>query len=328
MRNVIRFVAAAVLAVLSVASHAGTFRAYLSITGNDANPCSLGAPCRLTAAALAAVNDGGEIWFMDSGNFNIATLDITKSVSIVAVPGAIASIFALNGPAVNIATPGVKVSLKNLVIKSLAGAGSTSGIVVTSGASLIIENCTISDMPINGIDVRSATKVLISDTSVRNNASYGIFLDTGAIASMSRVTAAGNGFGIITQAGAGDVTFDVRDSIVTGNTTTGIVIASFSTFTVKAAVANTQVSGNAYGFSIGASGTVRAGLSGNLVANNSTAGINLAGGSSIVLASDNTVSGNGTGISISAGTFNSTASNSVSGNTTNVSGGITTVGKI
>jgi hypothetical protein len=73
----------------SVAVHAQSFRAYVASTGNDANPCTLGAPCRLLPAALAAVADGGEIWMLDSANFNTSTVNIAKSVTILAVPGAI-----------------------------------------------------------------------------------------------------------------------------------------------------------------------------------------------------------------------------------------------
>ncbi|HWD36582.1 MAG TPA: hypothetical protein VG840_10505, partial [Casimicrobiaceae bacterium] len=64
----------AVVAVLALSAtahaDAGLFRSYLSLAGNDANPCTLQQPCRLLPAALAAVNAGGEIWMLDSANFN------------------------------------------------------------------------------------------------------------------------------------------------------------------------------------------------------------------------------------------------------------------
>jgi len=34
--------------------------------GNDSNPCTLVAPCRLLPAAIAAVINGGEVWMLDS----------------------------------------------------------------------------------------------------------------------------------------------------------------------------------------------------------------------------------------------------------------------
>ena len=68
------------------------FRAYLSVNGNDANPCTVGSPCRLLPAALAAADPEGEVWMLDSANFNIGPVIITKSVTILAVPGALGSV--------------------------------------------------------------------------------------------------------------------------------------------------------------------------------------------------------------------------------------------
>ena len=45
------FVSLAV-ALLSTTAQAQLFRSYLSSTGNDANPCTVQAPCRLLPAAL------------------------------------------------------------------------------------------------------------------------------------------------------------------------------------------------------------------------------------------------------------------------------------
>jgi hypothetical protein len=86
-----RIVVAAVTSVLCLFNpsfaDAGLFRAYLSVHGADTNSCTLADPCRLLPAALAAVADGGEVWMLDSGNFNISQVNISKSVTILAVPG-------------------------------------------------------------------------------------------------------------------------------------------------------------------------------------------------------------------------------------------------
>ena len=87
-RNWIRFallVASSLLLPLS--SHAQLFRAYLATYGADTNACTVVAPCRLLPAALAAVANNGEIWMVDSGNFNSGTVNVTKNVKIQAVPG-------------------------------------------------------------------------------------------------------------------------------------------------------------------------------------------------------------------------------------------------
>jgi hypothetical protein len=83
-------------ACLACASaHAQVFRAYLDASGSDANPCTLAQPCRLLPAALAAVASGGEIWLLGSANYNSGPVAIGKSVTILAVPGAVGSVVAL-----------------------------------------------------------------------------------------------------------------------------------------------------------------------------------------------------------------------------------------
>ena len=94
-RTAIRSALALVIALLLCATaHAQLFRAYLAPTGSDANPCTLQQPCRLLPAALTAVADGGEIWMLDSANYNSSSVNITKSVTILAVPGALGSVVA------------------------------------------------------------------------------------------------------------------------------------------------------------------------------------------------------------------------------------------
>ena len=73
---------------LAATAQAQSFRAYLASTGSDAHPCTLHFPCRLLPAALAVVANGGEIWMLDSANYNTGPVSITKSVTIQAVPGA------------------------------------------------------------------------------------------------------------------------------------------------------------------------------------------------------------------------------------------------
>ena len=106
--------AAAVL--FCATAQAQLFRTYLASDGNDANPCTVQAPCRLLPAALAAVKDGGEVWMLDSANYNTGPVNINKSVSILAIPGAVGSVVGSGGDAIVIDTAGVKVSLRNLRI--------------------------------------------------------------------------------------------------------------------------------------------------------------------------------------------------------------------
>ncbi len=166
--------------LLSATAQAQLFRAYLAPSGDDMNACTLPAPCRLLPAALAAVADGGEIWMLDSANYNTGPVNITKSVTILAVPGALGSVLATGGNAINIATAGVKVALRNLVIVPQPGMGGTGGINMIAGASLTVENCLIANLPGTGISVTTAASVRVTDTTIRGNGIYGLLIQDGA----------------------------------------------------------------------------------------------------------------------------------------------------
>ena len=116
-----RFLRVAALFAFTVAASTaaqaqGMFRAYLASYGNDANPCTVTAPCRLLPAALNAVANRGQIWILDSANFNQGTVNITKFVSIQAVPGQIASIVAVNGAPAILISNFAEVVLRNMAI--------------------------------------------------------------------------------------------------------------------------------------------------------------------------------------------------------------------
>ncbi|MPZ55877.1 MAG: hypothetical protein GEU91_05115, partial [Rhizobiales bacterium] len=54
---------------------------YISITGNNANPCTLAKPCRSLQRGMVATPAGGEIRILDSGAYgNNAT--VRKSLTI------------------------------------------------------------------------------------------------------------------------------------------------------------------------------------------------------------------------------------------------------
>jgi hypothetical protein len=137
-----RFRVAAILsaALLSPAGHAQLFRAYLAVDGLDTNPCTLQLPCRLLPAALAAVASGGEIWMLDSANYNASSVTVAKSVTILAVPGVVGSLVAHGGPALLISGDSHKITVRNLVLVPLTGGTGTHGIHMTGLTLLRIEN--------------------------------------------------------------------------------------------------------------------------------------------------------------------------------------------
>lgn len=188
-RSVVAAAAISAVAIpgASIATTNLLFRTYLSVAGSDAHPCTAQQPCRLLPAALAAVADGGEIWILDSANYNTAPVNVTKSVTILAIPGAVGSVVATGGgDAIKIDAAGRKVTLRNVVIVPLGS--STNGIEFVNGANLIVDRCTLSGALFNGILISVPTDagVLIKDTQI-SGASTGVGLG-GSGGELIRVT--------------------------------------------------------------------------------------------------------------------------------------------
>jgi len=206
------------------AAQAQLFRAYLTSTGSDANPCTLQQPCRLLPAALNAVAEGGEIWMLDSANYNSATVNVNKSVSILAVPGVVGSVVATGGPAISISAAGKTVALRNLVIAPVVTLPpGTSGVAMSVPSNLIIENSVIANLPEAGVVVQGAGTLKITSSTLRNIAGYAIVLGNGArgaIASTQLLDNLGSGgFGgglLVFSETATTTTASLSDSVISG----------------------------------------------------------------------------------------------------------------
>jgi hypothetical protein len=204
--------------LLPPTAHAQLFRAYLASDGSDANPCTLPLPCRLLPAALNAVAYGGEVWILDSANFNTATAAIDKSVTILAIPGAVGSILAIGGPGVSITAGGLVVTLRNLVIAPLAGGGGTNGVSMTGGSHLTVEDCLIAGMPGNGVYVIGSGTVRVVGSTIRNSTSYGVWVQNGATGHVSDSRILENqGGGVVAYVSSPlTTTVTVSDSVISG----------------------------------------------------------------------------------------------------------------
>jgi hypothetical protein len=323
-------------AVASADASAALFRAYLSGSGNDGNPCTLQLPCRLLPAALTAISDGGEIWIMDSANFNTGNVAITKSVSILAVPGAFGSIIGINGTdAITIATAGVKVALRNVkILNFVAGVGGLNGIHMTDGASLKLEGCEVGGFSAvtafpgySAIKVAAPAKVTIVDTIVRDSYN-GIHLDNGATAEISRSRIVGN-----TRNGvwayptvASTVTVAVSDTL-SSNNQFGFAVSGNSTQVAKMNITRSSATNNTdSGFVVDGNGTLGAAL---LVASGSVASGNNIGFRAYagrVVVSGSSATGNNVGFQQDDifGAFHSLVDNTVTGNVTDTIGVIQT----
>src|SRR6202162_4518086 len=182
-------VALSLIAVVAAAPAEAAQRAFVSSSGNDANTasgCGIATPCRTFESAQSVVSDGGEIVALDAAGYGPIT--VTKSVTITANPGFYAGIAASTGTAVTINTAGINVILRGLNIN---GTGASYGAFMTNGNRLWIEDCIISNFYSDGVAVYAPATVRIVDSIIRDS-NTGIYLDTGATATISGVKVLGN----------------------------------------------------------------------------------------------------------------------------------------
>ena len=314
--------------VLATPAEAQLFRAYLSTSGNDANPCTLPQPCRLLPAALAAVASGGEIWLLDSANYNTATVKVAKSVTILAVPGAVGSVVATGGPAIQIGTAGVNVVLRNLVIVPLPGAGATIGVNMSAGSSLAIDGSLIANMPESCIYVSGDISVRLTATTVRGCGTYGLRIDHGASATVTGSVFSGSSMGIyvIADSPSASVSAEIADSTFDANNA-GVVVHAFdATGKATASVHQCRLvrNGNGGYATSNAGGQASIAVGDSLVSGNDYGLVALTDGASVWLAGS-TVSHNGIGLYNNGTLFESAGNNAVRRNGTDTLGAITVI---
>ena len=227
-------------------------RAFVASYGSDSNVtsnCPVNLPCRWFRTAVTVVDPNGEVVALDTAPYGTVTL--TQSISLTAAPGVYAGMSVFPGATgVTIATPGVNVVLRGLTINSQGG---DAGISMTAGAKLSIENCVISNFsisgsPVNqyGVKVETAATVRMVNTLVRDN-DIGIQLEAGATANISGSKFFGNStYGIVAfnYINGTTTTVAVSDTAVTGGGGIGIyaIVDSASTAIARAEIVRSIVS--------------------------------------------------------------------------------------
>ncbi len=284
--------------LLSLTANAQLFRAYLAPTGLDTNPCTLSAPCRLLPAALAAAADGGEIWMLDSANYNTATVTIDKSVSILAAPGAVGSVVAIGGPAISITAGSLNVALRNLAIVPLVGSGGTNGVSMTGASNLSIEDSLIANLPGVGVSVVAAGILNITRTIIRNNGGFAVYLDNGASATISGTQMLRNGDGGVYAevTTATTTTAVVTDSVVSGGVFGVGALTNNAGGVAKIFVTRSTIQGvlsALYSITINNFGAALVSVSNSMITNNGS-GWSLVGTGAVIESSGNNhIRGNG-----------------------------------
>lgn len=153
----------------AIPAGAQIFRAYLSSTGNDSNPCTLPAPCRLLPAAVNAVASGGDIWMLDPANYNTGTVTITKAVNIRSMPGVVASLVSVSGQPAVLVSAAVAVGFRGVSFGFLPGGAIGNGIqTAVDGATLVVDDCEFSGLS-RGVEAGGpGTAVSITDSRFRS----------------------------------------------------------------------------------------------------------------------------------------------------------------
>jgi hypothetical protein len=203
-------------------------RVFVSVTGNDANPCTAGSPCKTFQVAHDAVLAGGEISVLDTGGYG--TLIINKAVSIVAVgvQASIAIPSGANGVTIN-AGASDRISLRGLTLDG-SGVGG-SGIVFNSGAALEMADCVVRNFTSNAIDFippQASSSLALSNTVISDSGAGVLIAPTGftpqtITATLNRVEMRNNSSsglhvsGQSTTAAAGTINVSVVDSVLANN---------------------------------------------------------------------------------------------------------------
>jgi parallel beta helix pectate lyase-like protein len=282
--NALRFFLAAALsfaALAAVPAH-GAARTFVASTGNDANLCSLVAPCRSFAAAMAVTDPNGEVLVLDSAGYG--TFTITKSVSVIAPEGVYAGISVPVGQSgITVNGPSIKVTLRGLTVN---GQGGNDGIRIVNAGNVFIEKVTIANTGASGADAgihvagtATGARVFITDTTVRGTAGHGVRIDANAVVVVDRGRIEGNGSnGILGQSPGARLT--VNDSLIARNASTGVQVVASAAGLWDLTVARCSIEGNSLGVDV-SGGT---------------------GGFYVVAVSDNVLRANFTGVNVFAGT--------------------------
>ena len=279
IKNAVRFlIALATLLVplLHHPAHAQSIRAFLSTDGNDGNPCTNASPCRHLPRALNVVATGGQVWIVDSGNFNAGTVTVTKSVSIEAAPGQVASLVAANGtPAMVINAPGATVELRNLLITDGLTSTRQQGISVTAAAVVSVENCLFADNSNDALySLRSNAFIHVANTTFTNVNGWAVGVQGAGNVDItnSRMLHTEGVFAFATDAGATS-TISVTDSTISDGTEGVFASAGPQAATAQIFVTRSTIFGTTYALdseSMG-SGTTLVTVANSTVAHNQQA---------------------------------------------------------
>lgn len=272
---------------------------WLSTTGNDANSCSMAAPCRMFSGAFPKTDAGGTIRCLQPGYYG--GLTITKSIKITCETTE--SVNGFHFFLVN--TPGIQVTLRDISVGAIDSFPSNYGVKISQPATVILQNV-----------------VLQGATHSTNG--YGVWVDntTGTVElSINHSTASDNRVGIrIAPTGSGSAKVAISNSHITDNGAGIQVDSSNTTGPIDVSITDTVLDGNTNsGLALsGGPGRILVNASRMTSANNGGHGVRVVNGSANVRIANSDITGNAVGVErINGGTILSSGNNHISYNALN-----------
>jgi hypothetical protein len=303
----VRTVLFAISAVLiPAAAYPADNTRYVSITGSNANACTLTAPCRTFQRGINMTPAGGELRILDSGFYG-NNANVRKSLTI---SGNGNTVYLGNSAddSLVIDAPGAVVTLRGLV---LDGQGAiTVGVNIETAAAVYIDRCVIRAYSNIGVFPQGTGLLMRVRDSIFRNGSSGIFdgtLDLRLTVDNSQFSdhaASSGSVALFINEG----TAVVRNSTFAGNSQGIVALGAFVTV-----ASTTVVDSSTAGLSMqGGSMTIE-----SSVVRSNAIGLQVAPGTARISTSSFTENGVGIG---NSGTVETLGNNIIRGNTTNVSG--------
>ncbi len=297
IRNILLTSAAVLFCSASMSGTSLLSHTWVSGSGSDSNTCTFASPCATFQGALSNTAAGGTITAKDAGDFGVVS--INKSVTIDGNNLGSITYTGSSGTVITI-TASANVILQNLTINGLGSA--SVGIGVTSGGTVIVDNCKISNFNGDGIDFNGAGNLTVENTRIESfieSADIGIFIAANAaenvlvrntVIDASPVSGENYGFYVfastgpvkaslqnVTIMGAGDMAVYAGTGVaeITGSVITQSAIGVYATDGATISVASSMITANTTGVCSNASSKIR--LDNNDIYDNATAIANCGG---------------------------------------------------
>jgi Right handed beta helix region len=278
---------------------------WVSASGDIASPCTRTLPCRDIGTAMNKTIAGGEIRALDSGPY--VSVYIDKSISIVGT-----GIRIVPDPVFGISVRVVAgkddvINLRGLIVDG--GGTGHEGIYFESGAALHIQNSVIRGFDTSGIHFLSNydSDLFVSDTLISDAAAFDIQNTRAAITIelraprtrvvLNRIRIENSQTGIHVYSNVSEsqaASLLLRESIVSGNGQTGILIQGYTNYAPQIVVDRSTVVNNGW-YGIDASFPATVHMSNSNVAG-SGVGLYSGYGSALDLRPNNNIVGNVTNI--------------------------------